>query len=125
MSASDATPLLQRAIEAECVFNGSWIPSSAPGLPVIEPATGELLMNTAMANAADIAVACREAALAQPAWAAMGPREKAEIFLLAADHAVCAYDELSLYVARETGGSLHKGQHEVNECIVLLRQAAA
>ncbi|MCF5601834.1 benzaldehyde dehydrogenase, partial [Pseudomonas syringae] len=66
MSAFDATPLLQRAIEAECVFNGGWIPSSAPRLPVIEPATGQLLMNTAMADAADIAVACREAALAQP-----------------------------------------------------------
>ncbi|MCF5386774.1 aldehyde dehydrogenase family protein [Pseudomonas syringae] len=124
MSASDGTPLLQRAIEAECVFNGDWIPSSSPSLPVIEPATGELLMNTAMAGAADIAVACREAALAQPAWAALGPREKADIFLLAADHAVCAFDELALYVARETGGSLHKGQHEVNETIVLLRQAA-
>ncbi|RMR19474.1 Benzaldehyde dehydrogenase, partial [Pseudomonas savastanoi pv. glycinea] len=124
MSASDGTPLLHRAIEAECVFNGDWIPSSSPLLPVIEPATGELLMNTAMADAADIAVACREAALAQPAWAALGPREKAEIFLLAADHAVCAFDELALYVARESGGSLHKGQHEVNEAIVLLRQAA-
>ncbi|EGH48040.1 aldehyde dehydrogenase, partial [Pseudomonas syringae pv. pisi str. 1704B] len=54
MSASDGTPLLQRAIEAECVFNGDWIPSSSPSLPVIEPATGELLMNTAMADAADI-----------------------------------------------------------------------
>ncbi|EPN67518.1 benzaldehyde dehydrogenase, partial [Pseudomonas syringae pv. actinidiae ICMP 19101] len=114
MSASDGTPLLQRAIDAECIFNGNWIPSSSALLPVIEPATGELLMNTAMAGAADIAIACREAALAQPAWAAMGPREKAEIFLMAADHAVCAFDELALYVARETGGSLHKGQHEVN-----------
>ncbi|OUM07896.1 benzaldehyde dehydrogenase [Pseudomonas syringae] len=124
MSASNETPLLQRAIEAECIFNGDWITASARLQAVIEPATGERLMNTAMADAADIAVACREAAQAQPAWAAMGPREKAEIFLLAADHAVCAFDELALYVARETGGSLQKGQHEVNETIVLLRQAA-
>ncbi|WP_144434653.1 aldehyde dehydrogenase family protein, partial [Pseudomonas syringae] len=76
MSASDGTPFLQRAIDAECIFNGNWIPSSSALLPVIEPATSELLMNTAMAGAADIAIACREAALAQPAWAAMGPREK-------------------------------------------------
>ncbi|MBC3953633.1 MULTISPECIES: benzaldehyde dehydrogenase [Pseudomonas] len=124
MSVSDPVSLLQPAISAECVFNGNWIPSSAPLRPVIEPATGERLMNTAMADPADIAVACREAALAQPAWAALGPRERAEIFLLAADVAVCSFDELSLYVARETGGSLHKGEHEVREAIVLLRQAA-
>ncbi|TKJ69296.1 benzaldehyde dehydrogenase [Pseudomonas viridiflava] len=124
MSVSEPVSLLQPALVANCIFNGDWVPSSAPLRPVIEPATGELLMNTAMADAADIAVACREAALAQPAWAAMGPREKAEIFLLAADQAVRSFDELSLYVARETGGSLPKGEHEVREAIVLLRQAA-
>ncbi|MFH7346894.1 aldehyde dehydrogenase family protein, partial [Pseudomonas syringae group genomosp. 7] len=37
---------------------------------------------------------------------------------------VCAFDELALYVARETGGRLQKGHHEVKAAIVLLRQAA-
>lgn len=77
-----------------------------------------------MANPADIAVACRSAALAQPAWAALGPRERAEVFRKAADLAQRSFAELALYVARETGGALFKGEHEVREAIVLLHQAA-
>jgi len=93
-------------------------------MPVIEPATGEPLMRCAMANAADIAVASRSAALAQPAWAALGPRERAAVFRKAADLAQQCFAELALYVARETGGALFKGEHEVREAIVLLHQAA-
>lgn len=124
MSVSETTHLLQRALESECLFNGDWIPASGSVMPVIEPATGEPLMRCAMANAADIAVASRSAALAQPAWAALGPRERAAVFRKAADLAQQCFAELALYVARETGGALFKGEHEVREAIVLLHQAA-
>ncbi|MFL6879296.1 benzaldehyde dehydrogenase [Pseudomonas marginalis] len=124
MSVPETTHLLQRAIASECLFNGDWIPASGSVIPVIEPATGEPLMRCAMANPADIAVACRSAALAQPAWAALGPRERAEVFRKAADLAQQSFAELALYVARETGGALFKGEHEVREAIVLLHQAA-
>jgi benzaldehyde dehydrogenase (NAD) len=124
MSVPETTHLLQRAIASECLFNGDWIPASGSVIAVIEPATGEPLMRSAMANPADIAVACRSAALAQPAWAALGPRERAEVFRKAADLAQQSFAELALYVARETGGALFKGEHEVREAIVLLHQAA-
>lgn len=124
MSVSETTHLLQRALESECLFNGDWMPASGSVMPVIEPATGEPLMRCAMANAADIAVASRSAALAQPAWAALGPRERAAVFRKAADLAQQCFAELALYVARETGGALFKGEHEVREAIVLLHQAA-
>ena len=124
MPVSETTHFLQRAIESECLFNGDWIPASGSVIPVIEPATGEPLMRCAMANPADIAIACRSAALAQPAWAAFGPRERAEVFRKAADLAQQSFAELALYVARETGGALFKGEHEVREAIVLLHQAA-
>lgn len=124
MPVSETTPFLQRAIASECLFNGDWIPVSGSVIDVIEPATGEPLMRCAMANAADIAIACRSAALAQPAWAALGPRERAEVFRKAADLAQRSFAELALYVARETGGALFKGEHEVREAIVLLHQAA-
>ena len=124
MSVSETTHFLQRAIGSECLFNGDWIPASGSVIPVNEPATGEPLMRCAMANPADIAVACRSAALAQPAWAALGPRERAEVFRKAADLAQQSFAELALYVARETGGALFKGEHEVREAIVLLHQAA-
>jgi len=124
MSVPETTHLLQRAIASECLFNGDWIPASGSVIAVIEPATGEPLMRCAMANPADIAVACRSAALAQPAWAALGPRERAAVFRKAADLAQQSFAELALYVARETGGALFKGEHEVREAIVLLHQAA-
>lgn len=124
MSVPETTHLLQRAIASECLFNGDWIPASGSVVAVIEPATGEPLMRCAMANPADIAIACRRAALAQPAWAALGPRERAEVFRKAADLAQQSFAELALYVARETGGALFKGEHEVREAIVLLHQAA-
>jgi len=124
MSVPETTHLLQRAIASECLFNGDWIPASGSVIAVIEPATGEPLMRCAMANPADIAVACRSAVLAQPAWAALGPRERAEVFRKAADLAQQSFAELALYVARETGGALFKGEHEVREAIVLLHQAA-
>ena len=59
MSVSETTHFLQRAIASECLFNGDWIPASGSVIPVIEPATGEPLMRCAMANPADIAIACR------------------------------------------------------------------
>ncbi|WP_419795151.1 benzaldehyde dehydrogenase [Pseudomonas palleroniana] len=124
MSVSETTHLLQRAIESECLFNGDWEPASGAVIPVIEPATGEPLMDCAMASPADIAVASRSAALAQPAWAALGPRERAEVFRKAAEVARQSFAELALYVARETGAALFKGEHEVREAIVLLHQAA-
>lgn len=123
MSASKSH-LLSQVIESECVFNGDWVPASGPLQSIIEPATGERLMRCATADSADIAKASRDAALAQPGWAALGPRQRAAIFRKAADVAEQSFDELALYVARETGAALFKGQHEVREAIVLLHQAA-
>lgn len=124
MSVSETIPLLPRALESECIFNGDWVPASGSVIPVIEPATGECLMRCAMADVVDMATACRSAALAQPAWAALGPRERAEVFRRAAAWAQQSFAELALYVARETGAALFKGEHEVREAIVLLHQAA-
>ncbi|WP_434563528.1 benzaldehyde dehydrogenase [Pseudomonas sp. Z4-20] len=123
MSASE-NHLLSQVIASQCVFNGDWVPASGPLLSIIEPATGDVLMRSATADAADIAKACRDAALAQPAWAALGPRDRAAILRKAADVAEQSFAELALYVARETGAALFKGQHEVREAIVLLHQAA-
>jgi benzaldehyde dehydrogenase (NAD) len=124
MSVSGTTHLLNQAIEAQCVFNGDWVTASGDVLPVVEPATGLTLMHTAQADASDIAMACKAAALAQPAWAALGPRERAEVFRHAAGVAQQCFAELALHIARETGASLFKGEHEVREAIVLLHQAA-
>lgn len=124
MPATTDDDFLREAQWQEKIFNGGWVRPLGGTNPVREPATGDLLTVTGMADAADMAAACLAASRAQPAWAALGPRDKARIFRSAADHAERHFDELALFVARETGGSLPKGSHEVREAIVLLHQAA-
>ncbi len=124
MSVSEPSDFLRDELWCERIFNGDWIRPLGGVNRVIEPATGEVLTVTGLADAADIAFATLTAARVQPAWAALGPRERAEIFRKAADLAQQHFAELALYIARESGGSLFKGEHEVREAIVLLHQAA-
>lgn len=124
MSAINRTGFLQESQWHAKLFNGAWVEARGGTNPVREPATGQCLTQTALANAEDVAAACQVAHRAQPAWQALGPRDKAEVFRRAAQLAEIHFDELALFVARETGGSLLKGSHEVREAVVLLHQAA-
>lgn len=107
------------------LFTGDWIAAPFGTNDVIEPATQEFFTHTGLAVAADILSACTRAAQAQANWAATAPREKAAIFLKAArfleDHA----DELAVLIARETGGIIPKGQHEVKEAVFILQLASS
>lgn len=104
-------------------FNGDWIDASAIN-EVIEPATQTVLTRTGLAGAADILTAASRAARAQKEWAKTSVRDRATVFLKAADFLQAHFDELSTIIARETGGIIPKGQHEVREAIVLLQLAA-
>lgn len=124
MSVTHENALLDDALWAGRVFNGEWVAAQGGQQSVVEPATGLLLSQPGIANPQDIAQACAQAASAQREWASTGPRQRAAIFRAAAGHAEAHFDELALYVARETGAALFKGEHEVREAIVLLHQAA-
>ena len=91
---------------------------------IVHPATGEVLCTVGIANAADVAKATAAAAIAQARWVMVHPREKAEIFRRAATLFQQHFDTLSLFVARETGGILPKGQHEIREAALLCNLAA-
>jgi benzaldehyde dehydrogenase (NAD) len=91
---------------------------------VMEPATGQVLCSVGIANAADMAAATASAAAAQKAWALVPPREKAAIFRRAGALFEQHFDALALYTARETGGILAKGQHEVREAALICQLAA-
>ncbi len=91
---------------------------------VIEPATGQVLCTVGIANAADVAAATAAAAAAQADWVATPPREKAEIFRRAAALFQANFDVLALFAARETGGILAKGQHEIREAALICHLAA-
>jgi benzaldehyde dehydrogenase (NAD) len=107
------------------LFDGGW-PQALGGAHVVnEPATGTALTDVGLANAGDVRAACQAAAKAQPGWAAVPARERAEIFRRAAAALQEHFDELASYISRETGGILPKGQHEVRETIVILHAAAA
>jgi benzaldehyde dehydrogenase (NAD) len=107
------------------LFNGDWIDAQGGTLEVIEPGNGQPLYNVGQANAQDVANAVAQARAAQRAWAATQPRERAAIFHRAAAILEQYAGAAASLVARETGGILAKGEHEVREAIVLLQRAAA
>jgi benzaldehyde dehydrogenase (NAD) len=104
-------------------FNGQWKPASQTR-NVIEPATLSPLTKTAIASEDDIYTACIQADKAQKDWAAMDPRQRSVLFLKAADYLEQNFNELAMIIARETGGIVAKGEHEVREVVVFLRLAA-
>lgn len=114
---------LNPALHRPSIYSDGWreVPSHAD---VMESATGALLHRAGQAGPAEVAVAAASAAAGQAAWAATAPRDRAAVLLRAAELFDKHADELALYVARETGGTLHKGHHEVREAAAFCRIAA-
>ena len=125
MGVSEKLAFLDSAVWAGKVFNGEWIASAGGARDVVEPATGNVLTGVGIADANDVALASAAAAQAQKSWVKVAPREKAAVFHRAAALFQQHFDELALYIARETGAILPKGQHEVREAITLCQLAAA
>jgi benzaldehyde dehydrogenase (NAD) len=119
-----ATTLLGDSRWQSCIFSGAWQLAAGGDSDIKEPGNGKSLGKVGYGNAADINAACKAAALAQKAWAAFDARARNELLLKAADTLQRHFDELADVVARETGGILPKGQHEVKEAIAILRAAA-
>ena len=125
MGAPESMSLLNPAAwQGRVHMNGEWCSPQGGTRDVIEPATGELLTTTGVADAADMTQAIAGATAAQPAWAALAPRERAAVFHRAAAILQQHFDELALVITRETGAILPKGQHEVREAITLCQIAA-
>jgi len=108
----------------DSIFIGGWR-AAARRLDIIEPATGDRLEATGQADVAHVAEAALLAQRSQPVWAALPPRERAAVFLKAAVLLQQHFDELALWITRETGAILAKGQHEVREAITFCHVAAA
>jgi benzaldehyde dehydrogenase (NAD) len=102
-----------------------WQASGSDGRQVIEKATGTVLTTVSIASPAKVAEAGRAASKAQKAWATASPRERAGVLLNAARIFEQNADELSLYIARETGGIIPKGQHEVKEAVAICNLSSA
>ncbi len=125
MNAPQTMRFLDAAQWDGLLFQGSWVPPlQQQAVDVIEPATGKTLTRVGLADAEDVAAAVQAAVIAQRAWVSKAPRERAEVFRRAAALFDQHFDELALAVARETGGVLFKGQHEVREAATLCHLAA-
>lgn len=125
MGASEADAFFAPLLRQGCVYSPGWTASRGGACDVIEPATGEQLARVGLGDVQDVARACELARTAQPAWAAMPPRERAEVFHRAAEMLQLHFKALAVYVARESGGILAKGEHEVREAIQFCHRAAA
>ena len=124
MGVSENPVWLDSRLTSGKAFDGTWSTALASVRDVKEPATGQVLSQVGIASAADMRAAIDRAHAAQPAWAAMGPRERSAVFHRAAALFQQHFAELALTIARETGGIVPKGQHEVNESITLCHLAA-
>lgn len=124
MDAQPVLPVMPAHASGQLYDAGQWRPARGGRRAVIEPATGAVIGEAAIADAQDMNEAIGHAHAAQAAWAATPPRERSTVLLRAAQAFQSRFDAHALAVARETGGILAKGQHEVREAIVLCQIAA-
>ncbi|MFM0697718.1 benzaldehyde dehydrogenase [Paraburkholderia sediminicola] len=103
--------------------DGAWYVSGDIA-DIVEPATGEVLTCVGVGNAGTVQAASRHAAAAQPAWAALAPRERSAVFRRAAMWMEQQAGDLARFIARESGSILAKATLEVHEAINLLNIAA-
>lgn len=98
-------------LRTQCYVDGRWV--GEPALPVTDPATGEEIAKVPLMSAEDTRAAIAAAERAQPAWAGMLAKERANIlrrwYNLQMEHA----DELALLMTTEQGKPLAEAKGEV------------
>lgn len=108
---------------AKGVFvDGRWRPAAEGAtFPVEDPATGRTLCEVADAGPADAAAALDAASAAQPGWAAVPPRRRADILRRAHDLLLARVEEFALLITAEMGKSLAESRAEVHYAAHYLR----
>jgi succinate-semialdehyde dehydrogenase / glutarate-semialdehyde dehydrogenase len=112
-NSSDETRVLEQ-VPTGLFIGGSWRPAkSGATLPVDDPATGQVLTEVADASVEDGMDALAAAADAQPAFAAMAPRERGEILRRAFELITERIDDLALLMTLEMGKPLAESKGEI------------
>ena len=94
----------------ELYIDGQWRPGASGLAETVEnPWTGDPVASIVGADGGDIDAAYAAAAKAQPAWAAMLPGQRAEIFRRAARVMEARQGEIIRWLVEEGGGTLSKG----------------
>lgn len=107
------------------IFTGKWEPAHGGTLRSVEPATGQSLAEVGLADAEDIAQACRTARAAQPEWAATPGPDRAALLRRAAAVVESNRSELETWLVREGGAVAGKAAFEVGLVLGELWEAAA
>jgi succinate-semialdehyde dehydrogenase / glutarate-semialdehyde dehydrogenase len=105
---------LVASVPSGLFIGGAWRPAeSGSTFAVQDPSTGRVLANVADASPADGMLALDAAAKAQPAWAAVSPRDRSDILRRAYDLLLERQEDLALLMTLEMGKPLAEARGEV------------
>ena len=99
-------------LPTDSYIDGTWRPA-ATRLPVLDPATGQVVAEVANASVDDCLDAVRAAERALPAWRATAPRQRGEVLRRAFELMVAEADDLARLVSLENGKVLADATAEV------------
>lgn len=94
-------------VDVGLLIGDRFVTGEAASETVLDPATGERLVDTPSASAGQIAAAVRAANAAFPAWAATPPRLRATALLKLADAIEADAERFAIVESRNTGKPLH------------------
>ncbi len=113
MAASAHRALLD-SVPTSLLIGGAWRPAEGGAtFDVHDPATGEVLVAVADASVADGRSALDAAVAAQPGWAAVAPRERADMLRRAYDLLMARVEDFALLMTLEMGKTLPEARGEV------------
>ena len=117
--------LMDPAVWDKKLFTGTWSRGNGKEVSVREPATGGSLGTIGSASAADIDLACRNAAAAQAAWAETPFEERAGVLRRAGALFEQHSDDIHAWLIREAGSIPPKAQVETHTAAQECYEAAA
>ncbi len=112
-------------VPKQLMINGKWVDATGGAtLDVLDPSTGDVLCAVADATPADGMKALEAAAAAQPEFAGLSPRERADILTRAFDLIHERIDDLALLMTLEMGKPVAEAKGEIAYAADFLRHFA-
>jgi succinate-semialdehyde dehydrogenase / glutarate-semialdehyde dehydrogenase len=110
------------SIRKELYIEGTWRRASdAACIPVVDPATEEVIAEVADASSADALDAVAAAATAGPLWAARAPRDRGEILRRSFELLIQHREAFARLITLESGKALAEARSEVTYAAEFLR----
>lgn len=107
------------------IWTGGWTTGGGGSYPAIAPATGTALAEVGRATPADVAAAAARAVVAQRAWAAAPYEERARVLRRAGELIEANGDELTDWLAQESGAIRPFGGFQVHTSAAECYEASA